>query len=196
MRILFLFILLINPICAKANIDQKKLKIIEDFLSDMTSLEADMTMDIISENENTNPEHYLGKIWLDRKLGLLRINYGKNFMVAKKGTLKVVQENEKEQEYSTEDTPAGILLQPKIDFEKEGIIVKSLTEVDDLIQLFLVYDSPAGSIPITMYFRPKPVMVLMGWAIQNPNQSITNVYLNPEKTHMSIKIDSSIFKIK
>ena len=83
MRILFLFILLINPICAKANIDQKKLKIIEDFLSDMTSLEADMTMDIISENENTNPEHYLGKIWLDRKLGLLRINYGKNFMVAK-----------------------------------------------------------------------------------------------------------------
>ena len=114
MRILFLFILLINPICAKANIDQKKLKIIEDFLSDMTSLEADMTMDIISENENTNPEHYLGKIWLDRKLGLLRINYGKNFMVAKKGTLKVVQENEKEQEYSTEDTPAGILLQPKL----------------------------------------------------------------------------------
>jgi hypothetical protein len=38
-------------------------------------------------------------------------------------------------------------------------------------------------------------MVLMGWTIQNPDGSVTNVYLNPDKTHMAIKIDPSVFKI-
>jgi hypothetical protein len=179
---------------ADSAIDESKLKIIEDFLSTMDTLEADMTMDIDSGN-NIPPEHFDGKIWLDRKNKQLRLNYGKSTMIAKKGTLIVAQENERPQEYATDDTPAGILLRPSISFKSEGITVKSLTQIEDLWQLFLTYDSPAGSIPVNLYFKPKPIMILMGWAIENPNGSITNVHLNPDKTHMAIKIDPSVFKL-
>lgn len=178
-----------------AAIDNTKLKIIEDFLSTMSTLEADMTMDISFGNKDTSLEHYEGKIWLDRPGKLLRINYGKNTMVSRKGALIIQQENEKPQEFATDDTPAGILLRPSISFKSEGIAIKSLTQIEDLWQLHLTYDSPAGSIPVTLYFKPKPIMILMGWSIQNPNGSITNVHLNPDKTHMAVKIDSSIFKV-
>lgn len=199
---LLLFVLLLNTIFPEENINSDKvktpeedieadkLKTIETFLSKMSTLVADMTMDIKSGNKK---EQFNGKIWLDRNNKLLRINYGKSTMVARQGTLIVHQENESPQEFSTEDTPAGILLRPSINFKSEGITIKSLRQIEDLWQLFLMYDSPAGSIPITLYFKPKPVMLLTGWIIQNPNGSITSVYLNPEKTHMSVQIDSSIF---
>ncbi len=192
------FILMITTLCfssisADPVIDNTKLKEIEDFLSSMNTLEADMTMDI--ESGNASPEHYEGKIWLDRHHKLLRINYGKNTMISCEGALVIQQENERPQEYSTDDTPAGILLRPSINFKSEGISVKSLTQIEGLWQLSLSYDSPAGSIPLTLYFKPKPIMILMGWTIQNPNGSVTNVHLNPEKTHMAIKIDPSIFKL-
>lgn len=179
---------------ADSVIDETKLKSIEDFLSTISTLEADMTMTLDSGN-NTLSECFKGKLWLDRKNKLLRINYGKSAIIAKKGTLMIAQENEQPQQYATDDTPAGILLRPSISFKSEGIVVKSLTQVEDLWQLSITYDSPAGSIPVILYFKPKPVMILMGWTIQNPNGSITNVHLNPDKTHMAINIDSSIFKL-
>ncbi len=194
---LFVIFLLIGAIFAvpSLSVDDIKLKTIEDFLSSMSTLEADMAMDVCSGNKDASIEHHKGKIWLDRKNKLLRINYGKSCMIAKKGTLIVAQENERPQEYATDDTPAGILLRPSISFKGEGISVKNLTQIEDLWQLSLSYESPAGSIPVTLYFKPKPIMILMGWTIQNPNGSITNVHLNPEKTHMAIKIDSSVFKL-
>ena len=193
---LLMITLLISVLSADSAIDNTKLKIIEDFLSAMNTLEAEMTMDIDSGN-NTSPEHFEGKIWLDRHKDnkLLRINYGKNTMVARQGTLTIAQENEPPQEFATDDTPAGILLRPSISFKSEGITVKSLTQIEDLWQLNLAYDSPAGSIPVTLYFKPKPIMILMGWTIQNPNGSVTHVHLDPNKTHMAIKIDSSVFKL-
>ena len=194
---LFVSFLFFSAIFADApsSIDGIKLKKIEDFLSSMISLEADIKMDIDSGNKQVPAERHEGKIWLDRGNGLLRINYGKSFMVAKKGTLVVRQENERPQEYMTDDTPAGILLCPKIDFKSKGIVVKSLTSIKDLWQLSLNYESPVGYVPVVLYFRPNPVMVLMGWTIQNPDGSVTNVYLNPDKTHMAIKIDPSVFNM-
>jgi outer membrane lipoprotein-sorting protein len=178
---------------ASAEVDQKKLEIIEKFLSSMNTLEAEMTMDIICGKDNQ--EQYAGKIWLDRKNKLLRINYGKSSMVAKNDSLIIKPENEKAQEFAAQDTPAGLLLRPSISFQKDGVVVKSLTEMNGLWMLSITYDSPAGSIPVTMYFKPKPVMLLMGWTIQNPNGSITNVHLNPDATHMAIAIPASIFKL-
>lgn len=207
MKYLFLSIFLITTLWSGAEtnqvqkIDAAKLKAIEEFLSTMTTLEANMTMDIISGKNIV--DHFDGKIWLDRKKSLLRINYGNNHMIASKGTLRIVQENETPQEFSTEDTPAGILLKPKINFESEGITVKSLIVIkdnskddNDLWQLHLCYDSPAGSVPITLYFKSKPVMLLLGWSIHNPNQTMTNVHLDPEKTHMAIDIDTKVFETK
>lgn len=191
---LLLIVLSFSSAFANSSIDQEKLKIIEDFLSSMNTLEAEIMMDIDSGDKSREPEHFKGKIWLDRKQKLLRINYGKNAMIAKDGMLIVHQENESPQEFATDDTPAGILLSSSISFEGEGIVAKSLTQINDLWQLCLSYDSPAGLIPVTLYFKPKPIMVLLGWTIQNPNGSITNVHLSPEKIHMAISIDSSIFK--
>jgi len=178
---------------ASAEVDQKKLEIIEKFLSSMNTLEAEMTMDVICGEDAK--EQYAGKIWMDRKNKLLRINYGKSSMVAKNDSLIIKPENEKTQEFATQDTPAGLLLRPSISFQSDGIVVKSLAEMDGLWMLSITYDSPAGSIPVTMYFKPKPVMLLMGWTIQNPNGSITNVHLNPDATHMAIAIPASIFSL-
>ncbi len=189
MRILVTILFSFSFIFAEP-IDQKKLEKIENFLSAMTTLESEMSMDIT--NGDSKKEH-TGKIWLDRKSQSMRINYGNSSMVAKNGTIRICQENTEPQEYVTDSTPAGLLLKPSISFKEDGIIVKSLIELNGLWVLSVSYDSPAGTIPVTLYFRPEPVMLLMGWTIQNPNGSITNVHLNPEKTHMSIPIDSKIF---
>ena len=197
MRAFLVVFLFIGTILADSppSVDKAKLKTIEDFLSSMSSLEADMTMEINLGNKDTAPKHYNGKIWLDRCKKLLRIDYGKNTMVAKDGSLIVQQENEPLQEFATDNTPAGILLRPSISFRNNGIFVKSLTQIKDLWQLSLSYDSPAGPIPVTLYFKPKPIMLLMGWTIQNPDGSITNVHLNPEEMHMEIAIKASIFTL-
>lgn len=177
-----------------SSIDEASLEIIEQFLSSMNTLEADMAMDICYGDKNT--ESFKGKIWLDRTHGFLRIDYGKNVMIARDGVLFVNQENQEVQKFETDDTPAGILLRRSITFKEEKLVVKSLTKLKNLWQLFFMCDSPVGQIPVTLYFRPLPVIILLGWTIQNPDGSITNVHLNPEKTHMEIKIDSSIFKIE
>ena len=190
---LLIISMLFNVVLASEVVDQNHLKTIEDFLSSMDTLEAEITMDI-DYGSGPPKERYDGKIWLDRKNKLLRINYGKSFMIAKSGMLMIKSENERQQEFSTEDTPAGLLLRPSINFKSDGITVKSLTQIEELWVLSLAYDSPAGSIPVTMYFKPKPVMLLMGWTIQNPNGSITNVHLNPDKTHMAIVIPQTVFQ--
>ena len=204
MRILIIILFSFSFIFAEA-IDQKKLEKIENFLSTMTTLEAEMSMDIT--NGTNSKEQYTGKIWLDRKSQSMRINYGNSSMVAKNGTIRICQKNTEPQEYVTDSTPAGLLLKPSISFKEDGIIVKSLTEIhatskkygtneDEIYLLWVLsvsFNSPAGPIPVTLYFRAEPVMLLMRWTIQDPNGSITNVHLNPEKTSMSIIIDSKIF---
>ena len=72
MKFLLIIITLICSSVFANQINQKDLKTIEDFLSAMTTLESEMSMDITS---GTNIlEKYTGKIWLDRKNKLLRIN--------------------------------------------------------------------------------------------------------------------------
>lgn len=174
------------------NIDQNKLKIIENFLSTMTTLESAMHMEIINNNSS---ENYKGKIWLDRKNKLMRINYGKSFMVAKDGVLTICQENAEPQTLPADSTPAGILLEPSIQFSSGETTVNSLQEVNGVWALNILYNSPVGLIPVTLYFKQKPVMLLLGWTIQNTNGSVINVHLDPEKTHMSIGIDNNIFEV-
>lgn len=176
--------------------DGDDLKKIEQFLSLMSTLEADMTMEIQSGAENAVAERFEGKIWLDRHNGFLRINYGSNVILAKGGVLFVHQENQDLQKFDTQDTPAGILLRSKISFDEKGIAVKSFTKIKELWQLFLTYDSAIGQVPVTLYFKPFPVMILLGWTIQNPDGSVTNVHLDPEKTHMAVAINQSIFSLK
>ncbi len=69
---LFVSFLFFSAIFADApsSIDGIKLKKIEDFLSSMISLEADIKMDIDSGNKQVPAERHEGKIWLDRGNGL------------------------------------------------------------------------------------------------------------------------------
>lgn len=193
---LLLIIIFLNPAFSDDVAYKEKLSVIEQFLSSMNTLEADITMDIFSEDESTMLEHFEGRLWLERKRGLLRINYGKNFMIAKNGVLFVCEEKQEIQKFDTEDTPAGILLRSFISFKEEKVTVKSFVEIKGIWRLLLMYDSPIGQVPVTLYFKPLPVMILLGWTIQNPDRSITKVYLNPETIHMAINIDQSIFKMK
>lgn len=178
---------------AAVSSSETDLKIIEQFLSAMTTLEADMEMSI-SENNNLIG-HFHGKIWLDRQKAFLRINYGKHKMISKKGMLFIYQDMQEVQKFDATDTPAGILLKPTITFKGEKIVVKDFIKDAACWKLSLTYDSPVGQIPVELYFAPPPVIVLSGWKIQNIDGSVTEVRLNPEEIHMSIPIDPSIFEV-
>ncbi|MCE2716407.1 MAG: LolA family protein [Pseudomonadota bacterium] len=189
---IFIFLMtLLSSGFSESGVDEANLKIIEQFLSSMTTLKADMEMDIFVNGRRSN--HFEGKIWLDRRKELLRINYGKDKMIAKNGMLFVYQEGQETQKFDATDTPAGILLKSSINFNDKKIAIKNFVKNDERWELFLTYDSPVGQIPVTLFFKPLPVMILLGWEIQNPDGSITKVCLDPSQTHMSISIDSSIF---
>lgn len=196
MRTLLIIIVLNLHLMLAASVDQKQLKSIENFLSTMTTLEAKMHMEILNNKNGHVTEEYDGKIWLDRKKKLMRLNYGKSFMVAKEGALTICQENAEPQTVDAGATPAGILLEPSIEFNNNGIAVNSLHEDKGVLALGISYNSPIGEIPVTLYFKLKPVMLLLGWTIQNPNNSIINVFLDPNETHMAINIKENIFDIK
>lgn len=190
--IFLLFTVMLSVIFSESASD-KDIKTIEQFLSSMTTLEADMEM-ILENGDMLN--HFNGKIWLDRRNGFLRINYGKNNMVAKNGMLFVFQENQDVQKFDTADTPAGILMKPSIDFKGKQVNVKDFKKGKECWQLVIAYDTPIGEIPVVLYFRPPPVIILLGWRIQNSDGSNTRVQLDPEKTHMSVNIDPSIFNVR
>lgn len=192
--IFILLMTLLNSGFSENGVDGGSLKIIEQFLSSMTTLEADMEMDVFVNNQSVN--HFKGKIWLDRRKGFLRINYGKDKMIAKSGMLFIYQEGQATQKFDATDTPAGILLKPSIDFKDKQIAIKNFIKDEKCWELFLTYDSPVGQIPVKLSFRPSPVMILLGWEIQNPDGSITRVHLDPSQTHMSIPIDSALFCIE
>lgn len=206
MRILVLLICLISSSFSllypeKTNLtktEQDKVIKIEEFLSTMTTLHASTRMQISQNSSNNIPGEFIGKIWLDRTKKMLRIDYSSgnaktNKIIAKNGMLAILEEGGDLQEFSSDDTPAGILLKPSIKFNQDGINVTHLTEQQGVLILSIAYCSPIGDIPITLYFKEKPFMLLMGWTIQNPNGTITQIYLDPDNTSMAMPLEESIF---
>lgn len=181
--------------CVFASFNQEQLQKIETFLSTINTLESKITMQILNPSNANEFQEFSGKIWLDRTKKLLKINYGKNQIISKNGTITIQNENSQPETFATEDTPAGILLKNSIKFNQQGINVSDLKEEKGLIMLALSYSSPAGEIPVTLYFKEKPVMLLLGWTLENPDGTITQIHLDPENTHMAIAIDESVFKL-
>lgn len=174
-------------------IDQVKLKKIEKFLSTMNTLKASIKMQIFQSTKSAPAQEFEGKIWLDRQNKMLRIDYGNNKIIAKNGLLVIKEGDELVQEFATDDTPAGLLLRPCIKFDDAGINVLDMRLHDDLLMLAVSYSSPVGDVPLTLYFKDQQVMLLLGWTIQNPDGTLTQVHLNPDDTHMAIPLEQSIF---
>lgn len=176
-----------------SKIDQVKLKKIESFLSTMNTLHASIKMQIFQNIKASPAQEFEGKIWLDRPNKLLRIDYGANKIIAKNCMLTIKEGDELVQEFATDDTPAGLLLRPSIKFDDAGINVLDMKEHDDLLMLAVSYSSPVGEVPLTLYFKDQQVMLLLGWTIQNPDGTLTQVHLNPDDTHMAVPLEKSIF---
>lgn len=196
-RLVFLFIFCAFGHDAADNktvkIDMVKLKKIEAFLSTMNTLNASIKMQIFQNIKASPAQEFEGKIWLDRQSKMLRIDYGANKIIAKNGMLAIKEGDELVQEFATDDTPAGLLLKPCIKFDDAGINVLDMRMQDDLLMLAVSYSSPVGDVPLTLYFKDQQVMLLLGWTIQNPDGTLTQVHLNPDDTHMAIPIEKSIF---
>lgn len=175
-------------------INQIDLKKIEVFLSTMNTLQASVKMEIFYDTKLPPAQQFEGKIWLDRSKKFLRIDYGNNKIIAKNGLLAIKEANEIVQEFETDDTPAGLLLRPSIKFDDGDIKVLDMKNHEDMLMLALSYNSPIGDVPVTLYFKNQQVMLLLGWTIQNPDGTITQVHLNPDDTHMAMPIDVSVFE--
>lgn len=175
------------------NIDQAQLNKIETFLSTMNTLRAAIKMQIFQNNKSAPMQEFQGTIWLDRNNKLLRIDYGNSKILAKNGMVVIKENNETVQELATDDTPAGLLLRPCIQFNDAGINVLDMKEHNELLMIALSYSSPVGDIPLTLYFKNQQVILFLGWTIQNPDGTLTQVHLNPEDTNMAIPLEKSIF---
>lgn len=175
-------------------INQTDLKKIEVFLSTMNTLQASVKMEIFHDTKLPPVQQFEGKIWLDRAKKFLRIDYGNNKIIAKNGMLAIKEGNEIVQEFETDDTPAGLLLRPSIKFDDGDIKVLDMKNYEDMLMLAISYTSPVGDVPVTLYFKNQQVMLLLGWTIQNPDGTLTQVHLSPDDTHMAIPIDASVFE--
>lgn len=182
------------PYVQTVKIDQVKLKKIETFLSTMNTLKASIKMQIFQNTKSAPAQEFTGEIWLDRQNKMLRIDYGNNKIIAKNGMLAIKEGDELVQEFATDDTPAGLLLRPSIKFDDAGINVLDMRMHDgDLLMLAVSYSSPVGDVPLTLYFKDQQVMLLLGWTIQNPDGTLTQVHLNPDDTNMAIPLEKSTF---
>jgi hypothetical protein len=177
-----------------AQINQIDLKKIEVFLSTMNTLQASVKMEIFHDTKLPPAQQFEGKIWLDRARKFLRIDYGNSKIIAKDGWLVIKEANEIVQEFKADDTPAGLLLRPSIKFDDGDIKVLDMKSHEDMLMLALSYTSPVGDVPVTLYFKNQQVMLLLGWTIQNPDGTVTQVHLNPDDTHMAMPIDASVFE--
>lgn len=197
-RLVFLFVFCVIGYAEveskNSKIDYVKLKTIEVFLSTMNTLQASVKMEIFYDTKLPPAQQFEGQIWLDRAKKFLRIDYGNNKIIAKNGMLAIREGNELVQEFATNDTPAGLLLRPSIKFDDGDIKVLDMKTHEEMLMLALSYTSPVGDVPVTLYFKNQQVMLLLGWTIQNPDGTITQVHLNPDDTHMAMPIDASVFE--
>lgn len=153
---------------------------ISDYWNSIQGLVADIVQ--------TNPDgtRVTGKLYLKKGTGdqaKLRVDYQKDYkqqLLIKKSEVIIIDLTDGAvAAYPVSMTPAGLILKPNLNFEKDVKLVDS-RQIGTDVQLVLAQNDDENSGTLTLNFSIENDCRLLRWKVLDPQGNITEVALNPE----------------
>ncbi|MES2252914.1 MAG: outer membrane lipoprotein carrier protein LolA [Pseudomonadota bacterium] len=172
-----------EPIYAKATPDA--IKFITRYWNSLTIIVADIIQ--------TNPDgaQIKGKLYVKKGEGnkaKLRVDYQTDYkqqlLIKKSEVLLVDLTDGAVSAYPVSMTPAGLILKPQLDFDKDVKFVDS-RQVDDDVQIILAHKDDENGGTLTLNFTLADGGHLLRWKVLDPQGNITEVELNPETIRLN-----------
>lgn len=148
---------------------------------------------IVADIKQTNPDgtHVNGKLYLKKGKGnsaKLRVDYQADYkqqlLIKRSEVLLVDLTDGAVAAYPVSMTPAGLILKPHLNFEKDVKLVDS-RQADDDIQLVLAHNDDENGGTLTLNFIIGTDCRLLRWKVLDPQGNITEVELNPETIRLN-----------
>ncbi len=148
---------------------------------------------IVADIVQTNPDgtRVIGKLYLKKGKGnaaKLRVDYQADYkqqlLVKKSEVLLVDLTDGAVAAYPVSMTPAGLILKPHLNFEKDVKLVDS-RQVGDDAQVVLAHNDDENSGTLTLNFTLQNNCRLLRWKVLDPQGNITEVELNPETIRLN-----------
>lgn len=148
---------------------------------------------IVADIVQTNPDgtQINGKLYLKKGKGdnaKLRVDYQPDYkqqlLIKKSEVLLVDLTDGAVASYPVSMTPAGLILKPQLDFEKDVKLVDS-RQVNDDVQIVLAHNDDENGGTLTLNFTLKDNCHLLRWKVLDPQGNITEVELNPETIRLN-----------
>ena len=171
LNVIFLLCLGINLLYGTS---EKILKEIETYLNLMPTLTASL------QQKNPDGTVVKGSLWMDRQNKKLRLYYPDSGQeIISKNKLLYFKEHALAQVDSldVDYTPAGLLLQKRIRFNKDVYLLESSIE-GEYAHLALSQTKTGDQGKMILSFKIEPFIKLLGWVIIDPQGSTTHVVLD------------------
>lgn len=148
---------------------------------------------IVADIKQTNPDgmHVNGKLYLKKGKGnsaKLRVDYQADYkqqlLIKRSEVLLVDLTDGAVAAYPVSMTPAGLILKPHLNFEKDVKLVDSRQASDD-VQLVLAHNDDENGGTLTLNFIIDTDCRLLRWKVLDPQGNITEVELNPETIRLN-----------
>lgn len=148
---------------------------------------------IAADIKQTNPDgtRINGKLYLKKGKGnnaKLRVDYQADYkqqlLIKKSEVLLVDLTDGAVAAYPVSMTPAGLILKPQLNFEKDVKLVDS-RQVGDDVQLVLAHNDDENGGTLTLNFTLENNCRLLRWKVLDPQGNITEVELNPETIRLN-----------
>jgi outer membrane lipoprotein-sorting protein len=187
---IFGFVLCVMSFAQASDLQQK----IQNNLNGVKALTADM----VQQNPDGSVEK--GRLFLKRpQLCVQYIENGKTTkqkIIANRDTLTLTGKDGSQDIVGVKDTPAGLLLQEKLDF-KNDLELSLISQTEQSAQFRLQKKGQNEGLFITLKFSIKPMILLQGWIIdggvkEDGSRQTTEVTL--ENVKIGIDIDDLVFK--
>ena len=157
---------------------------------------------LIADMVQQNPDGSLEKGLLFLKRPQLCVQYIENGkttkqkIIANRDTLTLTDKDGNQDIVGVKDTPAGLLLQEKLDFEKD-LELSLVSQTEQSAQFRLQKKGQNEGLFLILKFAIKPMILLQGWIIdggvkEDGSRQTTEVTL--ENVKIGIDIDDLVFK--
>jgi len=148
---------------------------------------------IVSDIIQTNPDgtRINGRLYLRKGEGnyaKLRVDYQTDYkqqlLIKKSEVLLVDLTDGAVSAYPVSMTPAGLILKPQLDFNKDVKLVDS-RQIGDDVQIILAHQDDENGGTLTLNFTLEKGGRLLRWKVLDPQGNITEVELNPETIRLN-----------
>jgi outer membrane lipoprotein-sorting protein len=148
---------------------------------------------IVADIKQTNPDgtHINGKLYLKKGKGnsaKLRVDYQADYkqqlLIKKSEVLLIDLTDGAVAAYPVSMTPAGLILKPHLNFEKDVKLVDS-RQVGDDVQLVLAHSDDENGGTLTLNFIIENNCRLLRWKVLDPQGNMTEVELSPETIRLN-----------